>query len=436
MDYSELSQRLDFLEKTKRSQSSLIKELGQKVTSLQHFNEELLDAKILTIVNKKVSDYNNLNERDLNDSIRQIHMDVKLLIEERNEQIKESILKSSRLMELIKKVNPTGKLGESDETNTDDQNKSELSNIIRGIVNADFIRNLLKDNSVKEIILDLIFENSTLSSKSGTSFKDNKSDMISPLEKPSLMKEEEMSNEPEKADLRNALLEEIQAKIQNLESSQIQHQQELAKKFADLSSEITNKLRVVLRDISSTNEKFIESILTKIYREKEKRYLFEIQNIKNTLDQLVDQKNTISGLSGNITQEEGVDKDLQEESSSSFASKEVRVSSDIPDLNFRIFAERPQNGFFFRTSNTIKPEVTLFEIVAEKSDSEEAYFSLICTLDNVLFAVKYPEALQAAAKLDGPGLPSPNHTIRLTSGKLLQDGEFWKIVEKMNISWE
>lgn len=116
-------------------------------------------------------------------------------------------------------------------------------------------------------------------------------------------------------------------------------------------------------------------------------------------------------------------------------SKEITTNSDQPESGPKYFVGAPQNDLFQKIYNDLQPQTTFFEITTSSKNPSEGTFKLVDDEETLKAAFNIVDtSLRSACDLVGSGKPT-SKTVKVNPGKVVKDRDFWRIVQKAELSW-
>ena len=404
MDYSDILNRLELLEKLRKSHSNLLEEIDHNVIELKYFIDHNLNGKIQSVVSKKLDDFQNIFEQSINEKIKADKLEFTSYLEEKKELIERNFFSSPSFLTQFEQI-LEGLIEKKLKDRTEDFSQEEVGsyNPEQNIeVNNDGLKYLSNKGLILDELINLIKKDSEFQSK-----------FIDQLN----------------------IRKEISQIIGHTTSLDVTGISEFENRLDSFKIDWTEKFKNFKKQVENEIKRYLSDFRSKINKEIKNKISQEITIINSRISNL--EGTILTKFERSETETENNESLLEGSKEESLTPDRKSNSFDESQIKFRVYAERPQNGYFAKTFKEVKPNATLFIIYAESEDSEDVLFSLIQDSDNISFALRFPDGLQDAADLVGVGFPNNSHDLEIKPGKVCkEEGGSWKIIQKMKIFWQ
>lgn len=112
--------------------------------------------------------------------------------------------------------------------------------------------------------------------------------------------------------------------------------------------------------------------------------------------------------------------------------REVIPAVDLTNSQI-IYSNHPEGNYFTRLSESFEPQKSVYQIIVNKNKPNSGIFIIVENTEARNYHYTFTDALRKACNLRGTGTP-PIHA-KVKEGKVMRDGEMWKIIEKITITW-
>lgn len=101
-----------------------------------------------------------------------------------------------------------------------------------------------------------------------------------------------------------------------------------------------------------------------------------------------------------------------------------------------LYAPTSEGIFYLKNVLDAPNSDTFYQLVLKEPNAQEGELTLICKEENLSRMDAVPQTLLAACELNGKGkMPYTITAANLQSGRVRREGEAWKVVDKIKISW-